>query len=46
MILFHSYSINNFEIFDFIEQYPNLTHNDIIQNAFDMIIDDYPIDVA
>ena len=44
MILFHSYSINNFEIFDFIEQYPNLTHNDIIQNAFDMIIDDYPTD--
>jgi hypothetical protein len=44
MIFFHSYSINNFEIFDFIEQYPNMSHNDIIQNAFDMIIDDYPTD--
>jgi hypothetical protein len=44
MIFFHSYSINNFEIFDFIEQYPNDSHNQIIEKAFDMIIDDYPTD--
>ena len=44
MIFFHSYSINDFEVLDFIYQYPNLSHNEIIQNAFDMIIDDYPTD--
>jgi hypothetical protein len=44
MIFFHSYSINNFEIFDFIEQFPNCSHNQIIENAFDMIIDDFPTD--
>jgi hypothetical protein len=44
MIYFNSYSVNNFEVIDFIEQYPNQSHNQIIENAFDMIIDDYPTD--
>jgi hypothetical protein len=44
MIFFHSYSINNFEVLEFINQFQNISHNDIIHNAFDLIIDDYPTD--
>jgi hypothetical protein len=44
MIYFHSYSINDFEILDFIKEFPNNNPNDIIEYAFNHIIDDYPSD--
>lgn len=44
MLFFHSYSTNDFEILDFIKEFPNNDHHYIIEYAFNHIIDDYPTD--